>query len=226
MTRLVIQPYQRVGAAAARRRQRIPGASAVEDDDVTWLDRAEMVDELVYEHFVADVERLLHRRRGYEEGLDDKALNEQGDDQRDNDQYRQFAPERPVFRPSRRRSFRILVRLRAAARLGVGVAAWRTRCGSASQGLAAPDPGQRVEQQHRPACRLGPSPSRPSHGCSDRPSSDSSLTRPASANEAGAAGRGKSGCAATGDIAIYRTEHPQPSRSFAVASELATATLI
>src|SRR6266487_6637439 len=93
-----------------------------------------MINDLVNEHLVADIKRVLHRRRRYVEGLDHKALDEQGDDQGNDDQYRQFAPERSTLRLSRRRG--LGVRARLSAGLGRVLAADRTRIGLASTGLA------------------------------------------------------------------------------------------
>src|SRR5207245_227936 len=78
----------------------IPSPSMEQTLDVARLDRAEVIDELVNEDLVADIERLFHGRRRYIEGLHDKALDEERDNQGDNYQDRQLAPERPVLRPS------------------------------------------------------------------------------------------------------------------------------
>ena len=113
----VVQPDQGVGAGLGRGRDRLPGAVPVEHHDVAGLDRAEVIDELVDQYLVADVERVLHRGRRYEERLDHERLDHQRDHQRDHDQQRQLAPERPALprlaapllrlRPASARSARI-----------------------------------------------------------------------------------------------------------------------
>src|SRR6266568_260660 len=97
------QPGDRVPEPAGQRRglrrDRVPGAVAVEHDDVAAMDRPEVVDELVDQHLVADFQRVLHRRRRNVERLDHEALDEQGQDQREDQQDGQFHPPRHVRPP-------------------------------------------------------------------------------------------------------------------------------
>src|SRR6516165_2418316 len=92
------QPGDRVPQPAEQRRgpsgHRIPGGVAVKYDDVAAMDRAEIIDQLVDQDLVADVERVLHRRRRNEERLDDKTLDEQGQHQGEYQQDGQLHPPR------------------------------------------------------------------------------------------------------------------------------------
>ena len=78
------------------RRARVPRAVPVEDHDVAAVDAADVVDELVDQHPVVDLERVLHRPGRDEEGLDRVGLDDDREQQGDDDQDRELAPERPL----------------------------------------------------------------------------------------------------------------------------------
>ena len=80
-------------------------ALAVEHDDLAAADVAEVVDELVDEHPVADREGLLHRARRDVERLDEERLDDQCQHEGDDDEHRQLAQE-AVRTPRRCRSVR------------------------------------------------------------------------------------------------------------------------
>jgi hypothetical protein len=95
------QPDHRVPETDQRlgrgRRRRQPRAGAVEHHDVAPVDAAEVVDELVDQEPVADIERVLHRRRRDPEGLHHVGLDQQCQHEREHDQDRQLGPEGSAF---------------------------------------------------------------------------------------------------------------------------------
>src|SRR5579859_298617 len=97
------EPGDRVPETAEQRRRlrldRIPGPVAVEHHDVAAVDRPEVVDKLVDQHLVADFQSVLHRRRRNVERLDHEALDEQGQNQGEDQQYGQLDPPRHVRPP-------------------------------------------------------------------------------------------------------------------------------
>ena len=80
----------------ARHRAGIPGTVAVEDDDVAAVNAADVVDDLVDQHPVVDLQRVFHRPGRDEECLDREGLDHHREQQRDRDQDRELAPERPL----------------------------------------------------------------------------------------------------------------------------------
>src|SRR5262249_5249227 len=80
---------------------RVPAARAVEDDDVAWLNRPEMVDELADQDLVADIQRVLHGAARNDEGLNHERLDHDREHERDDDEQRQLAHERPATGPGR-----------------------------------------------------------------------------------------------------------------------------
>ncbi len=87
--------------AVGRRRDLVlggEGVQAVEDDDLAAVDVAEVVDELVHQHPVAQLERLLHRAGRDVEGLHEEGLDEQGQQERDDDEEGQLLEERAALR--------------------------------------------------------------------------------------------------------------------------------
>src|ERR1700761_7300706 len=94
------KPMTRLMRMCPGRRTRVPRAVPVEDHDVAAVDAADVVDELVDQHPVVDLERVLHRPGRYEEGLDRVGLDDDREQQGDDDQDRELAPERPLPAPA------------------------------------------------------------------------------------------------------------------------------
>ena len=129
------------------RRARVPRAVPVEDHDVAAVDAADVVDELVDQHPVVDLERVLHRPGRYEEGLDRIGLDDDREQQGDDDQDRELAPERPL--PARAPGGRLAAAEAALPSVGAAaVCAW-----------AAASPS-RPGHWPRPWTRPGPAPRR------------------------------------------------------------------
>src|SRR6185437_4144387 len=88
---LVDRPGEDVGAGG--RVGEVPGAGAVEHDDVAAVDRPQVIDDLVDQHPVADLEGVLHRGGRDVERLDGERLDDQREHERHDDEHRQLAPE-------------------------------------------------------------------------------------------------------------------------------------
>src|SRR5690606_10276338 len=65
----------------------------LEDDNLAAVRLAKLIDELVDQNPIVDVERVLHRFRRDEEGLQHERPHQHGDEDRDAHQYRKLAPE-------------------------------------------------------------------------------------------------------------------------------------